>query len=233
MSVFPFMQKIDQKRFLVIGAGAVARRKVRLLLQFTDRITLITHPAADHHSDGNADNPDADILCSEMRELWDFARKGVQILNRRFSVKDLVDADYCIASSDSFEDNQRIAALCREAGLPVNVPDDPDSCSFFMPSVVKRGKLVITVSTGGGSPAMSAELRRRIEGILPPDTEEILDRMEELRAWVPSRLPRSQERGRLYSHILARLMEGSLDPTDKSVRNAALLWIESNIDRIE
>lgn len=251
MSVFPFMQKIDQKRFLVIGAGKVARRKIRLLLQFTDRITMITHPAADRPSDipdadllktyvQNADDRNADITKAditnacipgpEMQELSDFARKGVEIMNRRFSAKDLENADYCIASSDSSEDNQRIAALCREAELPVNVPDDPDSCTFFMPSVIRKGNLVITVSTGGSSPAMSAVLRRKIEDILPPNTEEILDLMEELRAWAPTRLPRSQERGRLYAYILGRLMEGTLTPTEKSVHEAAVQWIEEGID---
>lgn len=209
--VFPFMQKVDHKRFLVIGAGAIAQRKARLLLQFTDKITLITHS-------------------NTKLDLSEFEEKGVEILNRHFTPQDLQNADYCIASSDSSLANQSIAAMCRAADLPVNVPDDPDSCTFFMPSVIRKGNLVITVSTGGSSPAMSAVLRRRIEDSLPPNTEEILDLMEELRAWAPSCLPHSLERGRLYANILTRLMEGSLTPTENAVHEAAVQWIEENID---
>lgn len=210
--VFPFMQKVDHKRFLVIGSGAIALRKVRLLLQFTDKITLVTHSDTRH-------------------DLSGLEQEGIEVLDRHFTPQDLQKADYCIASSDSSLANRNIAALCREADLPVNVPDDPDSCTFFMPSVIRKGNLVITVSTGGSSPAMSVVLRQKIEDMLPPNTEEILDLMEELRAWAPSRLPRSLERGRLYAYILARLMDGSLTPTEKNVHEAAAQWIEESIDR--
>lgn len=251
MSIFPFMQKIDDKSFLVIGSGAVARRKVRLLLQFTDRITLVTHiknmqnlQNMQHKQDlldkkalqdkqdlqDEQDIPDKHDLreIQAAQELSAFRQAGVDIQNRLFEPEDLKQADYCIASCDDKAENSRIAGFCHEDEIPVNVPDSPDLCTFFMPSVIKKGDLVITVSTGGKSPAMSAGLRRSIETILPDRTEEILDRMAELRTWVPEILPHSQERGRLYTDILNGLMEGKIEPAEEEVRLAAEDWVRKN-----
>lgn len=232
MSVFPFMQKIDGKRFLVIGAGAVARRKVRLLLQFTDRITVITQslPAqSDQEEKEEKETQEIKVFSKEpeeAEELTAFSNSGVEIIRRTFSPEDLKRADYCIASSDDKKLNSQIAALCLSAGLPVNVPDDPALCTFLMPSVIKRGPLVISVSTEGASPAMSAEIRRRIEDILPDRTEEILDRMAEVRAWLPSHISSSKERGQLYKELLSSLLDGSLEPGEEEVRAAALARAE-------
>ena len=233
MSVFPFMQRIDGKRFLVIGAGAVARRKVRLLLQFTDRITVITQslPAQSNQEEKKAEKEAQELKVfskepEEAEELTAFSNSGVEIIRRTFSPEDLKRADYCIASSDDKALNSQIAALCLSAGLPVNVPDDPSLCTFLMPSVIKRGPLVISVSTEGASPAMSAEIRRRIEDILPDRTEEILDRMAEVRAWLPSHISSSKERGQLYKELLSALLDGSLEPGEEEVRAAALARAE-------
>lgn len=219
MAVFPFMQKIDGKRFLVVGAGAVARRKIRLLLQFTDQISVITHPSASF-----AEKQETEIR----EELASLSDSGVKIYFRKFKEEDLHKAEYCIASSDDNDLNHRIASLCHAADIPVNVPDNPADCTFFMPSVIKKGPLVITVSTEGASPAMSSEIRSRIEEILPSDTEEILERMEELRSWVPQCLVSSRERGMLYKDLLSSLLDGRLQPIEADVRAAALAWMESN-----
>ena len=219
MSVFPFMQKIDEKRFLVIGSGAIARRKVRLILQFTDHITLVTHPQQD-------------LPVSQERiiqdELQEFSWKGVLILDRMFEPEDLQKADYCIASCDDHIKNAEIASLCRSFQVPVNVPDNPDICTFFLPSVIKKGSLVITVSTQGKSPAMSAGIRRKIEEILPDRTEEILDCMAALRTWLPQYVSSSEIRGRLYKDLLNSLLDGSLEPDEEKIKLAAKAWLQSH-----
>lgn len=221
MSVFPFMQIIDGKRFLVVGSGIVARRKIRLLLQFTEHITVITHPLKDHSGTQWAETAG---------ELASFSDKGAEILCRRFVPEDLEKADYCIASSDDKNLNHSIAVFCHTAGIPVNVPDNPADCTFFMPSVIKKGPLVISVSTGGASPAMSAEIRRRIEDLLPENTEVILDRMEELRTWVPQEVTSSQKRGMLYRELLCALLEGRLEPREEEVRAAVQAWMDADTE---
>ena len=217
MSVFPFMQKIDEKSFLVIGSGAIARRKVRLLLQFTDQIVLVTHPRQDLPFSQNQIIHD---------ELEAFSDRGVIILDRMFDPDDLTNADFCIASCDDQLKNSEIASLCQSLNVPVNVPDNPDICTFFLPSVIKRGNLVITVSTQGKSPAMSAGIRRRIEDILPDKTEEILDCLAGIRLWAPRIVSSSETRARLYKDLLNSLLDGSLEPCEEQVQAAAKAWLE-------
>lgn len=59
--------------------------------------------------------------------------------------------------------SQRMAALARQAGVPVNAEDRPALCDFHVPAIVKRGDLTLTVSTNGASPALAHLLRRRLE----------------------------------------------------------------------
>src|SRR6185437_1782033 len=57
----------------------------------------------------------------------------------------------------------RLAQLARHAGVLVNVEDVPDLCDFHVPAAVRRGDLVVTVSTGGKAPGLSRILREWLE----------------------------------------------------------------------
>lgn len=89
------------------------------------------------------------------------------------------------------EEAARVSRLCRSRGIPVNVVDRPELCSFFFPALVCRGDLTVAVSTGGRSPAAAAHLRRRIKQSLPDRTGEIIQWLSELRGRVPGSVLRS------------------------------------------
>src|SRR5271155_3085501 len=55
------------------------------------------------------------------------------------------------------------AAEARTLGIPINVADVPELCSFIAPAVVKRGALQIAISTSGASPAFAARIRRELD----------------------------------------------------------------------
>ena len=63
----------------------------------------------------------------------------------------------------------------------VNAADDPALCSFTLPSVVRRGPLLVTVATGGHSPALATWLRARLEKELGPEYEVLLQLLSEAR----------------------------------------------------
>ena len=69
----------------------------------------------------------------------------------------------------------RISGLCRARGIPVNVVDTPELCSFYFPALITRGDLTVAVSTGGKSPGGAAWLRRHLETHIPDQTEAILE----------------------------------------------------------
>ena len=74
-------------------------------------------------------------------------------------------------------------------GILVNVADDPDHCNFIVPSTLRRGDLVIGVSTGGQSPALAASLRRELERALGPEYAVFLELAGGLRDRVARELP--------------------------------------------
>ena len=193
MNLFPFYEDISGKTFLVAGGGSVARRKVAVLMRFTDRITVVAE--------------ETDIT-------------EVPVIKKRFEKADLDLGDYVVAATGNPAADEEIARLCREAGKKVNVVDQPALCSFIFPAVLKRGPLVVSVSTSGASPAYAGMLKERVAEMLPGNIEEILLRMEKLRALVPELLSRQEDRAALYRAVLLEELSGHA-VTEKEARSMA------------
>jgi precorrin-2 dehydrogenase/sirohydrochlorin ferrochelatase len=86
-----------------------------------------------------------------------------------------------------------LAAAARACGLLVNVEDRPELCDFHVPAVVRRGDLLISISTSGKSPGLAKLVRQWIERRLGPEWSEQLRETSELRAqWRRSGLPPSE-----------------------------------------
>jgi precorrin-2 dehydrogenase / sirohydrochlorin ferrochelatase len=84
----------------------------------------------------------------------------------------------------------RLAAAARSHGLLVNVEDRPELCDFHVPAVVRRGDLLISISTGGKSPGLAKLVRQWIEQRLGPEWSNYLREAGALRAqWRVSGLP--------------------------------------------
>lgn len=141
---FPLFVDLTDKPCLVVGAGPVAARKAGLLAGFGARVTVVS-PDAD--GEGNASVP-------------------AKAIARPFQPGDLADQSLVVAATDDAALNARIASLCRERRIPVNVVDDPAQCTFIFPSVARKGPIVAAVSTGGACPVAARLLRERVEGLL-------------------------------------------------------------------
>jgi siroheme synthase-like protein len=70
------------------------------------------------------------------------------------------------AATDDRRVNRRIGVEARRRGIPVNVADAAEECDFIVPARVRRGAVQIAISTGGRSPRLAAELRRRLDEAL-------------------------------------------------------------------
>lgn len=79
------------------------------------------------------------------------------------------------------QESDAIAQIVREAGGLVNVEDVKRLCDFHVPSQVRRGDLVLTVSTGGRSPGLARRLRRYLETLFGPEWAGRLDDLAEKR----------------------------------------------------
>jgi siroheme synthase-like protein len=86
--------------------------------------------------------------------------------------------------------------------VPLNVEDDPARCSFLAPAVVRRGDLVVAISTSGRSPALAVRLRQRLEAELGPGHARFLALAARFRAPLLAAVPSFAERRRRWYELV-------------------------------
>ena len=137
------------------------------------------------------------------------------ICRERFDEKDLEMAPLLVVVGDTEEkEAERIAAICREHRIPINVVDVPRLCTFIFPALITAGDLTISVSTAGKSPAAAVYLRKQISAQLPDRTEEILDWLAEVRMELRRHYEMNQYKG-VLSKITAMAFEKNRPLTEE------------------
>lgn len=127
---------------------------------------------------------------------------------RAFTEADLEPRPALVVVADMpAAEKARISDLCHSKGIPVNVVDTPELCSFFFPSLVTRGNLTVAVSTGGKSPAGAAWLRRHLEKHIPDQTEAILEWVNAVRQTLRTEYPEADRKTILRQAIAQALSE--------------------------
>ena len=153
---------MDRKKCVVVGGGQVALRKVRMLLDFGARVTVV--------------GPDPHPGLTEREK-----KKKIRVFHRDYVPGDLKDARLVIAATDRKVTNRKVAREARRVGALVNTVDDPKCCDFMVPSFLRRGGLVIAVSTTGMSPALARKIRTRLEKEFGEAYAVLLPLIEEVR----------------------------------------------------
>jgi len=125
---------------LVVGAGKVALRKVKGLLEAGARVTV-----------------------AAPRWEPEFETLPVGLVRRRFRASDVAGAALVFAATDDRRTNHRIGVLARSRGIFANIADSREECDFIVPARFERGEVQIAISTGGKSPRLAAEMRRKLE----------------------------------------------------------------------
>ena len=185
MSLLPIFLKLDGRRCLLVGAGAVALDKIGSLLK-TGLTLRVVAPEA---------RPEVSELAAEGRLEW---------IQRPFELSDL-DGNYLvIAATDVPDVNAAVHRGAVERGILCNSVDDIPNCDFFFGSVVSRGELQIAISTAGESPAVAQRLRREIDAQLPDDLGPWLHHLGQLRREVLATHPRTEERKSLLHQLAQR-----------------------------
>jgi len=140
---YPVFLDLKDRPVLVVGAGKVALRKTRGLLEAGARVTVI---APDWESD--------------------FETLPVRLVQRRFRASDLGNAVLVFAATNDRLTNHRIGIAAKGKGVFANIADSAEECHFIVPARVQRGSVQVAISTGGENPRLSAELRKKLEEVL-------------------------------------------------------------------
>jgi uroporphyrin-III C-methyltransferase/precorrin-2 dehydrogenase/sirohydrochlorin ferrochelatase len=148
MDYFPIFIDIKSKRCLVVGGGGVAERKTASLLKSGADVILVA--------------PNLTGSLSGWRDAGQLTH-----IDRMFDDKDIDGAHLVIAATNDKQINRRIAELADNQRIPVNVADQPELCSFIVPSVIDRSPVVAAISTGGASPVLARLIRARMESLIP------------------------------------------------------------------
>jgi siroheme synthase-like protein len=140
---YPIFVDLRHQPVLVVGAGKVALRKARGLLEAGARVTVVA--------------PE-----------WEreFDSLPVRMVARRFRASDVAGAALVFAATDDRRTNHRVGIAARGKGIFANIADSAAECDFVVPARVVRGHVQIAVSTGGDNPRLAAELRKKLEQIL-------------------------------------------------------------------
>jgi siroheme synthase-like protein len=206
---YPAFIDLRNRPVLVVGGGAVAERKVTSLLEAGAAVTVVS--------------PDATPALKEC------AARGEIMLNRRkFLESDLDGVTLAFCATDDVSVQQEVAALARSKSVLVNTADQPDLCDFIVPAVIRRGDVLVAVSTSGTSPALAAALRSRIESVLTGDVARAAKLLGDIRGEVHDRFPDSTKRKEVFQRILESGIVNWIAECDD---NAALARVREMMDR--
>jgi siroheme synthase-like protein len=162
MGYYPVFLEMKGRPCVVVGGGTVAERKVEGLLAAGARVTVIS--------------PELTAALATLKE-----EGRLQHIARTYREGDLKGYEVAAAATDDGAVNAEVAAEGRRRRVWVNAVDDAPNCDFILPSVIRRGDIVIAVSTGGASPALARRLRQELEAFLDEDYAPLAELLQEVR----------------------------------------------------
>jgi len=182
MGYLPVFLDLTRRPVLVVGGGLVAQRKVLALLNAEADVTLISPSVTDALLQLAAD-------------------RRIRHLRRECVIGDVDGQALVFACTGDRALDERLAERARALGIPINVADEPELCTFIAPSVIRRGDLQIAISTSGASPAMARRLRERLEREFGEEHAAALELMRAARVWLKER----ERDGAVRARVLERL----------------------------
>jgi precorrin-2 dehydrogenase/sirohydrochlorin ferrochelatase len=138
---------------------------------------------------------------------------------------DLIEGAFLvIGATDRTEVNEAVSRDAKRQGILVNIVDDPERCNFILPSLHRRGDLMIAVSTGGKSPALAKKLRKEMARHYGPEFETLLRIMGQIRSRIISRGYPPEKNKALFesvidSDIMDHIREKRWDKVKAMIRN--------------
>lgn len=189
---YPVNLLLEGRRCVVVGAGRIAARKIEALLD----------AGADVHV----------IALDVVDEIEAWSREGALTLSvRAFVEADLDDAWLATTATSDPAVNRSVFDAGTARRVWVNAADDPEHCSCTLMSVVRQGDLVVTVGTGGRSPALATYLKDHVRTEMGPEWATLLELLSEAREAVRSTGASSEGldwRGALDSGMLDLIRDG-------------------------
>lgn len=182
MNYFPLFADLNNRPVLVVGGGAVAARKVGLLLKANADVRIVAQKL----------NPELTALFEQERILW---------IAGEFNSEQIRNVFLVIAATDDEQLNERVFRVAESRQKLVNVVDDQARCSFIFPSIIDRSPIQVAISSGGAAPVLARLLREKLEALLPRHLGTMADISGKWRHKVKTKLKTVTERRRFWENL--------------------------------
>ncbi len=176
---YPMMINLKGKKVTIVGGGKVAFRKAKKFLEFN-----------------------CDVKVVSPLFIKDFDSINVKFIYDEYKSDYLKKSFLVIATTSSKKVNESIAIYCKENDIMCNIADDIELSDFIVPSSIKRGDLVISVSTMGNSPSLSAKIRKEIEINYGVEYEEYVDILGDIRNLVLEKCTDKDEKKEILNELV-------------------------------
>ena len=163
-----------------MGGGEVAARKAQSLLDAGARVTVI-----------------APVVVPQLENV-----DGIAIFSRSYKSGDVIGFALVFAATDDRSINAIVFDEASKQNIPVNVVDDPELCSFIVPSVIRRGDLMIAISSSGKSPSLCKKIRKELEEQYGEEYADFVDLLGELRPVVKAKYLSQSDREAVFAKLL-------------------------------
>ncbi|HEY6131287.1 MAG TPA: siroheme synthase CysG [Halioglobus sp.] len=183
MEFLPVCLKLVDAPVVVVGGGAVATRKARLLLRAGAKLTVVSP-----------------TISEELKSL--LADHGGVWQQARYCENDLHGRSLVVAATPDRATNEQIYRDATTLSVLVNVVDAPDLCSFIFPSIIDRDPLLIAITSSGRSPVLARILRRKIEAMVPAAYGRLAGFAGRFRQLVKDRIPQDTARRLFWEQTL-------------------------------
>ena len=198
------------RRCVVLGGGPVALRKVRRLVRAEAAVTVV-----------------APVAVMELAELALTERIAWQ--KRGYEESDLDGAFLVVCATDDRAANEAAARAAKARGVLVNAPAQPELSDFTVPASLARGRLLLTVSTDGLSPALSRAIRAQLETLYPEALGDWLERLAAVRRELKAETGTARAREAFWrramsAEILDMVRQGRSEEAEERIRHAAHLF---------
>lgn len=210
MDYLPIFADVRNKLCLVVGGGAVGKRKAGVLLEAGANVRVV-----------------APQIEPELAE-----QKGINAIVARFDAQYLEGVTLVIAATNDRSVNRQVSELARARNIPVNVVDDPELCSFIMPAILDRSPLMVAFSSGGASPVLTRMMRGRLETMIPQNYSLLAGFAERFRELVKQRVTNPAKRRIFWENVLEGVIAEKVLSGDENSAEAMLLKMLASEDNI-
>lgn len=158
--LYPINLNLEALEVTIIGGGEIAFRKCSNFLDFGKSVKIVS----------------LDFI-----DAFDEIKDRVELIKDKYKKEYIENSFIVVAATNNRELNKIIGIDCRNSGKLVNVVDDINYSNYTVPSYIKRGDLLLSISTGGKSPSLSKKIKKELEEKYDDTYEEYINLLGNIR----------------------------------------------------